>query len=111
MLQKEKLHNLFKSDKNSLNKIARLSKANPYKTFFKDNKNKLTKVWVGIKEIININRKNTQEIRNINNNGKLITEKKQISNTFNPFSAISQNKLKKVLYLHKKHMMISSRIL
>ena len=41
-------HNLFKSYRNSLNKIARLSK---------DNKNKLNKVWVGIKEIININKK------------------------------------------------------
>ena len=30
-------------------------------------------------------KKNTQEIRNINNNGKLITEKKQIANTFNHF--------------------------
>ena len=29
--------------------------------------------------------KNTQQIRNINNNGKLITEKKQIANTFNHF--------------------------
>ena len=29
--------------------------------------------------------KNTQKMRNINNNGKLITEKKQIANTFNYF--------------------------
>ena len=79
------MHNLFKSCRNSLNKLARLSKANHYKTFFEDNKNKLNKVWAGIKEIININKKNTQQIRNINNNGKLITEKKQIANTFNHF--------------------------
>ena len=55
-----------------------------YKTFFEDNK-KLNKVWEGIKEIININKKDTQQIRNINNNGKLITEKKQIANIFNHF--------------------------
>ena len=86
MLQKEEeLHKLFKSYRNSLNKIARLSKANHYKTFFEDNKNKLNKVWEGIKEIININKKNTQQIRNINNNGKLIAEKKQIANIFNHF--------------------------
>ena len=60
MLQKkEELHNLFKSYGNSLNKLARLSKANHYKTFFEDNKNKLKKVWTGIKEIININKKKT----------------------------------------------------
>ena len=56
-----------------------------YKAFFEDNKNKLNKVWEGIKEIININKKDTQQIRNINNNGKLITEKKQIANIFNHF--------------------------
>ena len=78
------MHNLFKSYRNSLNKIARLSKANHYKTF-EDNKNKLNKVWKGIKEIININYKNTQQFRNINNNEKLITEKKQIANIFNHF--------------------------
>ena len=77
MLQKkEELHNLFKSYRNFLNKIARLSKVNHYKTFSEENKNKLNKVWAGIKEIININKKNTQQIRNINNNGKLITQKK-----------------------------------
>ena len=55
--KKEELHNLFKSYRNSLNKITRLSKVNHYKLFFEDNKNKLNKVWVGIKEIININKK------------------------------------------------------
>ena len=83
--KREEFHNLFKSYRNFLNKIARLSKANYYKTFSEDNKNKLNKVWEGIKEIININKKNTQKIRNINNNGKLITEKKQIANIFNHF--------------------------
>ena len=58
MLQKkEKLHNLFKSHRNSLNKITRLNKANNYKIFLEDNKNRLNKVWVGIKEIINNNNK------------------------------------------------------
>ena len=55
--KKEELHNLFKSYRNSLNKIARLSKVNHYKNFFEDNKSMLNKVWVGIKEIININKK------------------------------------------------------
>ena len=42
--KKEELHNLFKSYRNSLDKISRLSKANHCKTFFEDNKNKLNKV-------------------------------------------------------------------
>ena len=55
--KKEEMHNLFRSYRNSLNKIARLSKANQYKTIFEDNKNKLNKFWEGIKEIININKR------------------------------------------------------
>ena len=77
MLQKkEELHNLCRSYRNSLNKITRLSKTNHYKILFEDSKNKLNKVWVGIKEIIIINKGNTQQIKTINNNGKLMAEKK-----------------------------------
>ena len=54
--KKEEMHNLFKSYSNSLNNITRLRKANHYKNFFEDSKNKLNKVWIGIKEIININK-------------------------------------------------------
>ena len=85
ILQKKRNCTAFLSPIGTLNKIARLSKANHYKTIFEDNKNKLNKVWEGIKEIININYKNTQQFRNINNNEKLITEKKQIANIFNHF--------------------------
>ena len=54
--KKEEMNNLFQSYSNSLNKITRLSKASHYKNFFEDSKNKVNKVWIGIKEIININK-------------------------------------------------------
>ena len=100
--KKEELHNFFKSYSNSLNNIARLSKENHYKTIFEDNKNKLNKVWEGIKEIININKKNTQQITNINNNGELITEKKQIANIFNHFFCNISKQIEKVIILTQK---------
>ena len=75
--------------------MARLSKPNHYKNFFEDNKNKLNKVWVSIKEIININKKITQQIRNINNNENFITEKKQIANIFNHFFYIIPKQIEK----------------
>ena len=109
--KKEELHNPFKSYRNSLNKIARLSEANHYKTFFEDNKNKLIKVWGGIKEIINVNKKATQQIRNINNNGKLITEKKQIANIFNHFFCNIPKQIEKGIIPTQKNMMIFSQIL
>ena len=75
-----------------------------YKAFFEDNKNKLNKVWEGIKEIININKKDTQQIRNINNNGKLIPEKKQIANIFNHFFCNIPKQIEKgIIPTQKKH--------
>ena len=38
-----------------------------------------------MKEIININKKNTQRMMDISNNEKLITEEKHIANEFNNF--------------------------
>ena len=43
------------------------------------------KYWQGIKEIINTNKKTPQKMQNINNNGKLIANHKNIANTFNNF--------------------------
>ena len=72
-----------------------------YKTFFEDNK-KLNKVWEGIKEIININKKDTQQIRNINNNGKLITGKKQIANILKHFFCNILKQIEKVIIRTQK---------
>ena len=85
MVQKRRIAQSFRFYRNLLNKITRISKANHYKNFFEVNKNKLNKDWLGIKEIININKKSTQQNTNISNNGKLITEKNQRANTFNHF--------------------------
>ena len=73
----EKLYELFKTYRNSLNKITKLSKANYYYQFFEGNKRKLNKVWQRIKEICNISKKNTQKIQAVNDNGKLTTNHKK----------------------------------
>ena len=62
VVKKEELHELYKTYKNYLKKITRQSKANYYCEFFEENKKKLNKVWQGIKEIININKKTPQNI-------------------------------------------------
>ena len=83
--KKEKFYEVFKTYRNSLNKIIKLSKANYYYQFFEENKRKINKVWKGIKEIIDISKKNTKKIQNINDNEKFITNHKKIANTFNKF--------------------------
>ena len=83
--QKEELFELFKTYRNSQNKITKLSKANYYSKFFEGNIKKLHKVWQGIKEIIDVNKKTPPKIHNINNKGILINNNKNIANTFNNF--------------------------
>ena len=61
-VKREELQNLFQFYRNSLNKITRLSKANHYKNVFEDNKSKLSKNWIGIKEIINITKKTPNKL-------------------------------------------------
>ena len=90
---------------NYLNQIVKLSKAEHYEKIFKGKKNKLNNVWKGVKDILNISERCTQQIRKTDNSGMLIIEKNprklQIHVTI--FSGISHNKLKKILYLHKKN--------
>ena len=62
-IKKEELHQLYKTYKNSITKLARLSKTNYYCKYFEDSKKKLTKVWQRIKEIININKKNSKNTK------------------------------------------------
>ena len=50
--RKEALNQEYKTYKNLLTIINKKSKENYYKQYFKDNKNKIIKVWKGIKEII-----------------------------------------------------------
>ena len=59
--KKTKLYELFKIYRNSLNKITRLSKAKCYYQVFEENNRKLNKVWQGIKEVIDISKRNIQK--------------------------------------------------
>ena len=97
MLQKRGMHNLFL--------------ANHYKTFFEDNKKKLNKVWADIKEIININNKTPTKLGTLTIMESQEQKKSKYQIHLTTFSVIFGNKLKMVLYLHKKHMMISSGII
>ena len=102
--KKEKLYEIFKTSRNSLNKITKLSKANYYYQFFEENKRKLNKVWQGIKEIIDVSKKNTQKIQNMNNNGKLIANHKKIANTFNKFFCDIPKQIEnKIVGTHKNY--------
>ena len=105
-IKKEELHQLYKTYKNSITKLTRLSKANYYCKYFEVNKKKLTKVWQGIKEIININKKASQKLQNINSDGKLITNHKNIANTFNNFYVDIPKQIEKRIVKTRKNSKI-----
>ena len=86
MLEKEKnCLNSLKFIKIPRTKLLNKVKQTIISTFLKKTIKKLNKVWQGIKEIININKTTPPKIQSINNNGKLITNHKNIANTFNNF--------------------------
>lgn len=102
--KKKELFKLFKTSTPSLNKIAKLSKANYYSNFFEENKKKLNNVRLAIKEIININEKAPQKIQNINNNWKLIINHKNVANTFNNLFVDKSKQIgSTIAKKHKKH--------
>ena len=82
---KEELYNSFKLHCNTLNELTRLSKANHYRSYFEENKNKIIKIWDGTREIIHISKKSSQSIKNLDVNGTITSNPKIIANTINQF--------------------------
>ena len=60
---KEELYNSFKFHRNTLNKLTRLRKANRYCSYFEENKNKIIKIWDGIREVLPISKKATSQLK------------------------------------------------
>ena len=86
LIRKEELSNTYKTYKNKILKLTRLSKANNFNRFFIENKTNLLKVWKGIKSIINTKPSKTkQSITTLQINDKTISNKKDIAETMNKF--------------------------
>ena len=60
---KEKLYKSFKFHRNILNELTRLSKTYHYRSYFEESKNKIIKIWDGIREIICIIKKSSQSLK------------------------------------------------
>ena len=66
----------YKIYRNKLSKLLIVSKKMYYHDYFKENFSNLKKIWTGIREIVNINKKNTQGIPT-----KLIKDNIEVSDT------------------------------
>ena len=76
-----------------------MSKNNFYKKYFSTNSDNLKKVWTGIKSLINIKTKNNSLPSSILEDGKIITDQKEIANSFaKTYSSVADKILNKRKY-------------
>lgn len=79
------LHTEYKSLKNEITSLLRLSKKNYYNRYFTNNKNNLRKTWEGIKEIINPKAQSTKNPSFLKHNNIMLNDDKSISDCFNEY--------------------------
>ena len=93
--RKYAFHTEYKLIRNRIVNLIKISKQNFYQNYFTANNNNLRKIWQGIKEIINVKNKCNDTPSCISDNNKLLTNPKDISNSFNNyFTNIAGNILK-----------------
>ena len=72
-----------------------ISKKNYYNNYFTQHSNNIKKLWIGIKEIINVKAKAHGIPNCIEVNNKVVTDNNEICNSFNNyFSSIADNILR-----------------
>ena len=83
---KEYLHKQYKSYRNLLLTLQRVSKKNYYMEYFRVNADNARKTWSGIKKIINISKTSTQTTpATINYNDTILSNETDIANAMNDF--------------------------
>ena len=83
--QREIYGKQFKTYRNHLTTLLRITKDEYYKTHFQENKKDLKTVWKTIKEIINVKTKNDVPINSLLIGETITTNAKLIANHFNTF--------------------------
>ena len=101
-LRRNAIHLLFKEYKNRITKLSRNSKANHYHNFFVQNKANLLKTWKGIKSIINTSTSSNNDINTLIHENRTITDKTEISNTFNSYFINVPKNIEKTIPKSKK---------
>ena len=101
--KKRELHASYKTLRNHIQLLIKISKTTFYETYFTENNKNLRKVWQGIKSIINNKTKTYDSPTCIIKDNKSITDSTEISNEFNSyFSDIADSILDKRKYHGKR---------
>ena len=92
---KDNIHTEYKVLKNKINSLIYHSKKNYYTKYFNQYSNNIKKIWIGIKNIINIKTKDHNAPNCIEVDNDIVTDNKQICNNFNQyFTTVADNILK-----------------
>ena len=90
--RKEALNQEYKIYESLLTNITKKSKENYYKQYFIDNKNNLTNIWKGIKEIVLIKKTNKPHLNCLKIGEEYSTDSKKMAKHFNKyFGTIAEN--------------------
>ena len=84
-LTKQQLWETFRTKRNLVKILNRKSKREYYANFFEENKTNLKRTWEGIREIVNLNKKNKISITSLNDRGNQKTDPNDMANTLNIF--------------------------
>jgi len=99
---KEESHTKYKELRNKIRDTTRKSQKEYLQEFFAKNIKNIKNTWKGIKSIIKINSSNRNQPNSLLVNNKLVSEPKQVAETFNEyFSSIAEKLQKKIKHVSK----------
>ena len=90
---REEFHNKYKEMRNKIRDITRKSQREYLQDYFAKNIKNIKNTWKGIKSVIKINTSNRSQPSSLLVNNKLISEPKQVAETFNEYFSTIAEKL------------------
>lgn len=85
----------YKSKRNMIVKLLRITKSDYYEHLFLENKNNMKETWKNIRKIININKKSNVSPQSLLVNKTLVSDKKAMAEEFNKYFTTIGDKIEK----------------
>ena len=92
---RDDIHTEYKALKNRINSLVYHSRKNYYTKYFNQYSSNIKKIWIGIKNIINIKTKDHNSPNCIEVDDKVVTDNKEICNNFNEYFTTVADKILK----------------
>ena len=82
---KQNLFIRYKNLRNSIKNNIADSKKQYFNNYFEYNKNNISKIWEGIRSIVNLKNKSANYVTSLNHQGSTLSDQQQIAEVFNTF--------------------------